>query len=50
MTDEVNYAIPFGFIGRLSHWLFVGREVSAIFEHRFSVLENYFQRQTAAQP
>ena len=43
MTDEVNYGIPLGFIGRLAHWLFVGREVNAIFEHRFKVLEKYFQ-------
>jgi len=43
MTDEVNYGIPLGFIGRLIHWLFVGREVNAIFEHRFNVLEKYFR-------
>ena len=44
MTDEVNYAIPLGFIGRLAHWFFVGREVNAIFEYRFTVLERYFQK------
>jgi ligand-binding SRPBCC domain-containing protein len=43
MTDEVNYGIPLGFIGRLAHWLFVEREVNAIFEHRFNVLAKYFQ-------
>lgn len=42
MTDEVNYAIPFGIIGQLAHWLFVGKQVRAIFDHRFSVLEKYF--------
>ena len=42
MTDEVNYAIPFGYLGRLAHWIFVGREVNRIFEHRFKVLEKYF--------
>jgi ligand-binding SRPBCC domain-containing protein len=42
MTDEVNYAIPFGFIGRLAHWIFVGREVNRIFAHRYVVLEKYF--------
>lgn len=45
MTDEVNYAIPLGILGRLAHWLFVGREVNAIFDHRFKVLENYFAGQ-----
>jgi len=44
MTDEVNYAIPLGFIGRLAHWFFVGREVNAIFEYRFTVLDRYFQK------
>lgn len=44
MTDEVNYAIPFGYLGRLAHWIFVGREVNRIFEHRFKVLEKYFSK------
>ena len=44
MTDEVNYAIPLGFLGRLAHWLFVGKEVNAIFEHRFKALEDYFKK------
>jgi ligand-binding SRPBCC domain-containing protein len=44
MTDEVNYAIPLGLLGRLAHALFVGREVNRIFEHRFKVLEEYFRR------
>lgn len=44
MTDEVNYAIPLGPLGRLAHWLFVGREVNRIFEHRFTVLEGYFNK------
>lgn len=45
MTDEVNYAIPFGPLGRLAHFIFVGREVNRIFEHRFNVLEAYFKRE-----
>ena len=44
MTDEVNYAIPLGFLGRLAHWLFVGKEVNAIFAHRFKALEDYFKK------
>jgi ligand-binding SRPBCC domain-containing protein len=42
MTDEVNYAIPLGLLGRLAHLLFVKREVNRIFDHRFSVLAKYF--------
>lgn len=44
MTDEVNYAIGYGLIGRLAHWLFVGKEVNRIFDHRYQVLERYFKR------
>ncbi len=44
MTDELNYAIPFGFLGRMVHWLFVGREVNRIFEYRYRVLEQYFKK------
>lgn len=45
MVDEVNYAIPLGFLGRIANWLFVGRQVSSIFEHRYKVLEAYFMQQ-----
>lgn len=45
MTDEVNYAIPFGFLGRLANWLFVAREVNRTFDHRYTVLESYFTKQ-----
>lgn len=44
MTDEVSYAIPFGPLGILAHWLFVGREVNGIFKHRFETLEKEFQK------
>jgi hypothetical protein len=44
MTDEVNYVIGYGVIGRLAHWLFVGKEVNRIFDHRYQVLERYFKR------
>jgi ligand-binding SRPBCC domain-containing protein len=42
MTDEVNYAVPFGFIGRLANWLFVARKLNAIFAYRFAILKKYF--------
>jgi ligand-binding SRPBCC domain-containing protein len=44
MTDELNYAIPYGFIGRLAHTIFVGEKVSSIFEYRFQVLEKLFSK------
>jgi ligand-binding SRPBCC domain-containing protein len=43
MTDEVNYAIPLGPLGWLAHFIFVGREVNRIFDHRFKVLEDFFK-------
>lgn len=42
MTDEVNYAIPFGLLGRFAHWLFVGRRVNTIFDYRHSALASHF--------
>lgn len=44
MTDEVNYAIPFGFLGRLANHFFVEREVNRIFNHRYEVLQKYFNK------
>lgn len=44
MTDEVNYGIPLGVVGRIANALFVGREVNRIFDYRFKVLEEYFKR------
>ncbi len=48
MVDEVNYAIPLGFLGRFAHWLFVGRQVNRIFEHRYKTLEAYFSKHKKA--
>ena len=46
MIDEVNYAIPLGWLGQFAHWLFVGKKVNAIFDYRYSVLEKLFERKT----
>lgn len=43
MTDELEYSVPFGFVGRLANYLFVAREVRNIFEYRFNVLKNRFE-------
>ena len=34
MTDDVEYELPFGILGRIVQWLQVGRDVRAIFEYR----------------
>jgi ligand-binding SRPBCC domain-containing protein len=44
MVDEVNYAIPWGILGRIAHALFVERQVNAIFDYRFRVLEEIFSK------
>lgn len=42
MVDELKYAIPMGWFGRLAHSLFVKKEVNAIFDYRYAVLEKRF--------
>jgi len=42
MTDELEYAIPLGLLGRLANFLFVGREVKDIFNYRFHALKSIF--------
>ena len=42
MTDELEYAIPLGLLGRLANFLFVGREVKDIFNYRFHSLKSIF--------
>jgi ligand-binding SRPBCC domain-containing protein len=44
MTDELNYALPLGWIGELANRIFVGGKVNSIFEHRYKVLEQYFSK------
>jgi ligand-binding SRPBCC domain-containing protein len=44
MTDEVNYAIPYGILGRFAHWLFVEKQVNTIFDYRNKVLKQMFPR------
>lgn len=46
MTDEVHYAVPFGMFGILTNWLFVGREVNAIFNHRYDTLQTLFLKKS----
>ncbi|HET6227523.1 MAG TPA: SRPBCC family protein [Bacteroidia bacterium] len=44
MTDEIEYAIPFGILGRFANHLFVEDEVKSIFDYRFKVLEKHFNK------
>jgi len=42
MKDEIMYQLPFGFIGRIVHVLFVRRKIESIFRYRRQVLEKLF--------
>ena len=38
MTDDVKYALPFGWLGRLVHTLWVRRQLTKIFDFRAEVI------------
>jgi ligand-binding SRPBCC domain-containing protein len=43
VRDQVLYALPFGPLGRLAHWMVVGRQLEEIFSYRRRVLLEIFQ-------
>jgi len=47
MIDDLSYAMPLGFLGRLAHWLFVKREIEKIFMYRKKVLDELFPNKKA---
>ena len=42
VKDEVTYALPFGILGRLAHFLFIRKKLNQIFEFRKETLEKLF--------
>ena len=42
MTDIINYAIPYGFIGRIANSILVENEVRGIFDYREKKVEELF--------
>lgn len=42
MTDRVSYKLPFGFLGRIAHSLFVKNQLKQIFEYRETYLSKVF--------
>ena len=42
MTDDVVYALPLGWLGRIMHSLIVARKLEQIFDFRARTLINYF--------
>lgn len=43
MTDRVSYKLPFGFIGRMAHSLFVKNQLKQIFTFREAYLSQIFR-------
>ena len=48
VTDIVNYALPFNFIGELAHRLFVKNKLNEIFNYRYDLLEKKFNKSKVA--
>lgn len=42
MTDEVNYILPFGFLGHIAHKLLVRKKIENIFNFRKETLNKLF--------
>ena len=42
MTDIVSYLIPFGFLGRFTHWLFIRKQLESIFDYRVRKVDELF--------
>ena len=42
MTDIVNYAMPFGPLGRIVHALWVKKKLQGIFDYRTTVINRIF--------
>ena len=47
MIDIVNYAIPFGFIGRIANSILVESEVKKIFDYRTIKIDEFFGKYKA---
>lgn len=44
VKDTVDYALPFGFLGRVAHGLFVRQKLQHIFDYRQQVLADRFNK------
>lgn len=42
IDDVVRYALPFGVVGQLAHWLQVSRDLTGIFEYRSRIVRELF--------
>ena len=42
MHDEIAYALPFGILGKIAHFLFVRKKIEQIFNYRKAILHKIF--------
>lgn len=42
VRDVVHYVLPWGWVGRLAHWLLVRRQLQQLFDYRAAVLAELF--------
>lgn len=42
MTDIISYTMPFGFLGKIVHWLFVRKQLESIFDYRIRKVDELF--------
>jgi hypothetical protein len=49
MEDDVEYGMPFGVLGRLTHAVFVRRQLEQIFDYRVRVIGERFPLQRARE-
>lgn len=42
VVDVIEYSLPFGWLGRMAHRLFVKRDVAKIFDYREEILQTLF--------
>ncbi len=50
VTDVVDYALPFGLLGRLAHALFIGRTLDRIFAHRHEAITRLLPADATTAP
>ena len=43
MIDEINYVMPFGFIGKIANKIWVKRDLDNIFKYRKEIIDEYFK-------
>ncbi len=43
MYDRIQYQLPFSYLGKIAHWLFIRKKIEEIFNYREITLKNYFK-------